>query len=198
MFMKQIFLFFVFSLAIAGVETSAQQSVRPNMLGQYELGKGVSIKSLYSGLGLAVDSRKTTASCFQSEEHGSLWFTTKADNPKTVGGILLSAFKNCVDKPVLSTTKDLLDWKTKEGIGLGNTKKDLLNTYGKPSRIDIVKGNDYRWIVSGDFKNGHYSGRPMPERGKEVIVFLEPDSVYVAEFGIDNGKIVWIFLAENE
>jgi len=197
MMMKQVCLFLVLSLTIPGVGTFAQP-VRPNTLGQYEVGRGVSIKSLYSGLGVTADPRKGVPSCFQSAEHGFLWFATKADNPKAVGGILLSAFKNCADKPVLSTAKDLQDWRTKEGIGLGNTKDDLLKAYGKPSRVDVVKGNDYRWIVSGDFKNGHYSSRPMPERGKEVIVFLEQDSVYVAEFGIDNGKVVWIFLSENE
>jgi hypothetical protein len=196
--LKRICLFLVFSMLFTGIDSSAQRAVKPKTLGPYEMGRNVSVKSLYLSLGITYDARKRLLSCFKSDESGFLWFSTLTDDPKMVGGILLSSFPNCVDKPILSTLDNLKGWKTKEGIGLGSSKGDVLKAYGKPARLDIVKGNDYRWIVSGDFKNGHYSSKPMPERGKEVIVFLEPDSVYVSEFGIDNDKVVWIFISENE
>jgi len=183
---------------ICRCEARAQAYVGPTQLGPYQIEKDFLVKTLFGVLGDPKIKNNRGVSCFQSGNEAYLWVSEMAHESKFVGSILLSDFPNCVRGPVQVTSEALRAWKTKEGVGLGSTKKNVLSTYGKPSRDDFVKGVDYRWIVDGDYRDGHYSSKPMPERGEEVLVYIGADTLDTAEFGISNGVVTWILLSENE
>jgi hypothetical protein len=176
----------------------AQTYAGPKALGPYQIDKGFLNKTLFDILGKPKITSGKGVFCYQSADGVYLWVSEMAHESKFVGDILLSSFPNCVHSPVQVTSEIIREWKTKERIGLGSAKKDVLSRYGKPSRDDMVKGNDYRWIVDGDYHDGHSSSKPMPERGEEVLVYTGKDTLDTAEFGLRNGMVTWILLSENE
>jgi hypothetical protein len=123
----------------------------------------------------------------------------KAHEPERAGGVLLSDFCNCYRTTVRVTPENLYAWKTEEGIGLGSTQANVLETYGKPSRKSKIDGTSFRWVIKGDLVEGtHYSSDERPERGDSVLIYTNPDDLRTAEFGFRAGKVVWIFLSNNE
>lgn len=183
---------------MCGPSARAQAYAGPHALGSYEIGHKVLIRTLSSSLGKPIAPRSDAVLCYRSADLGHLWIKSAAGAPSRVGGVLLSDFPNCLDSPVMDTSGSLRQWKTTEGIGLGSTTQSVLAAYGKPSRNDLIKGVAYRWVVYGDYHNGRYSAKSMPERGDEVLVYLGADVLSTAEFGLRNGRVVWIFLSEDE
>jgi len=93
----------------------------------------------------------------------------------------------------------LAAWKTKKGIGLSSTADEVRNAYGKPSKEDKIEGTKYRWVIHGDRTDNHYTDKKRPELGDAVLVYQgAPDDLRIAEFGIREGKVVWISLSKNE
>jgi hypothetical protein len=121
-----------------------------------------------------------------------------AEERRFVGSIFLSVFANCVRSSVHVTPESIAKWKTKEGIGLGNTKQDVFRIYGKPSEDNVIKGNSYQSIIVGGFQSGIYTVKPKPDIGDEVFEYTETDSLMTAEFGFRKGIIIWISISENE
>ncbi len=191
----------VFALTCAmtyGVVALSQTYTGPKALGPYQIGTRLTVKMLLGRLGKPAANVGKRVLCFKLENGDYLWISKMAEERKLVGSILLSDFPNCIASPVNITSAVIRDWKTKEGIGLGSKKEDVLKTYGKPSSDDKITGNKYRWIVDGDYQNDHYTIKHPPDRGEEVLYYDSPDSLFVAAFGLHNGIVTWIYFSEDE
>jgi hypothetical protein len=140
--------------------------------------------------------------CIRSTDGTYMWVERMgmetAEERRFVGSIFLSIFANCVRSPVHVSPESIAKWKTKEGIGLGRTKQDVLKTYGKPSEDNLIKGDLYRGVIVGDYQNDHFTIKPKPDIGDEVFEYTEKDSLLTAEFGFRKGIIIWISISENE
>jgi hypothetical protein len=122
-----------------------------------------------------------------------------AYDSKVAGTVTVSNFPNCVHQSVKVTSEDFAAWKTENGIGLSSTADDVRKAYGKPSKEDKIEGTKYRWVIHGDRTNSHYTAERKPELGDTVLVYQgASDDLRAAEFGIREGKVVWISLSKNE
>ncbi|MGA2085621.1 MAG: hypothetical protein ABSG60_08895 [Terracidiphilus sp.] len=146
-------------------------------------------------------TKMTSPICFRSTDGTYMWIermgVDTSEERALVGRVLLSIFPNCVRNPVIETQEAIGKWKTKEGIGLGSTKQDVLRTYGKPSEDNLIKGDLYRGIIVGDFRNGHYTIKPKPDIGEEVLEYSATDTLLSAGFGLHNGIVIWVVISEN-
>lgn len=123
----------------------------------------------------------------------------EAHDANVAGGVLLSNFPNCLDRNVSITTDNLASWATEKGIAIGASADEVDKVYGPPSQRNRVAGVDYRWVIHGDFKSGHYTDVKRPEIGDTVMVYMGgSNDLRTAEFGIRDGRVVWIFLSKNE
>jgi hypothetical protein len=178
-----------------------QNYVGPNDLGPFRIDKDVAVKVLFDRLGQPSSMTGDTF-CYQSKEGNAFLAVTRmteAYDPKVAGTVTLSKFPNCVRESVPVTLEDLAAWKTEGGIGLSSTADDVRNAYGKPLKEDKIEGTKYRWVIHGDRTNNHYTGEKRPELGDTVLVYQGPSSdLRIAEFGIREGKVVWISLSKNE
>jgi len=193
---------FLFLLLFSSAALTAQQTYSGAIaLGPFRIDRDVSVKSLFDRLGrpsnLAADSF-----CYQSEDGKAFLVLTRmveAYDPKIAGVMTLSGFRNCTDRRPQTTSDEVIAWKTEKGIGLGSNAEDVEKAYGKPSEKDKIEGTKYRWVIHGDFRNGHYSTDERPELGDAVLVYRGgADDLRTSEFGILNGKVVWIVLSKNE
>jgi hypothetical protein len=134
--------------------------------------------------------------CFESEDHKVfVWFDTLAHHDSLVGDVLIGGSANCLDHTVNAVPSESLLWKTRQGITVGSTVDDVLDAYGKPSSEEKVSGNSYWWIIHG--------AAPKPvkaaERGSSVLVYRgDSTDLRTAQFGVREGRVVWIFLSCNE
>ncbi|MBZ5534483.1 MAG: hypothetical protein LAO31_00890 [Acidobacteriia bacterium] len=122
----------------------------PNALGPFRIDKDISMNSLSEKLDRPPKVARDTF-CYQSEDGRAYLVLTRmveVYDDKIAGDVLLSDFRNCIDRRVQLTSEDLLAWKTEKGIGLGNSSEDVIKAYGKPSWVDRV-GTDYRTIIQG-------------------------------------------------
>ncbi|MBZ5535305.1 MAG: hypothetical protein LAO31_05055 [Acidobacteriia bacterium] len=193
----------VLALALLGVGDAGKQVYTgPNALGPFRIDRDISMNSLFEKLGRPPKVARDTF-CYQSKDsHAFLVLTRMVEvyDDKIAGDVILSDFRNCIDRPVQVTEEALLTWKTEDGIGLGSTAQDVLTAYGRPSREDKIEGAGYRWVVQGDYdiERNRYSTRKRAEIGDKVLVYTSPHDLLTAEFGIRNGKVVWILLSKNE
>jgi len=192
----------LFLLVFSSAVLTAQQTYSgATALGPFRIDQDVSVKSLFDRLGrpskLAGD-----VFCYQSEDGKAFVVLTRmveAYNPKIAGVVTLSEFRNCTDRRPQTTEDELIMWKTEKGIGLGSNAEDVVKAYGKPSERDKIEGTKYRWVIHGDFRNGHYAKDDRPELGDAVLVYRGgADDLRTSEFGIRDGKVVWISLSKNE
>jgi hypothetical protein len=96
--------------------------------------------------------------------------------------------------PVQETNQDLRAWKTREGIGLGSREEDVARGYGAPSHEWNVDSKTYRIVIRG-FREGD----KRPAIGSKRLSYSgDTENNYVAEFGIRQGKVSWIFLSQND
>ena len=188
-------------LFVATICAAGQEYAGPNALGPFRLDKDVTMRALFDRLG---EPSSTTGDvfCFQSKDgKGFLVLTRMAEvyNTKVAGTVTLSGFRNCFNKTLTTTTVDLAAWKTSQGIGLGSTAEEVRKTFGKPSKEDKIEGRKYRWVIHGDRKNNHYTDERRPEIGDTVLVYQgSSEDLRIAEFGIREGKVVWISISKNE
>lgn len=187
---------------IGAAYAAGQEYAGPNALGPFRIDKDVSMRNLFERLGRPSSAATGDAFCYQSKDSEFFLILTRmadAYDRKIVGDMTLSNFCNCVDQRITATPDDLAAWKTERGIGIGNTADDVRKAYGKPSKEDKIDGSKYRWVIHGDFKGGHYSKQKRPELGDTVLVYQgASDDLRIAEFGIREGKVVWISLSKNE
>jgi len=194
----------LFSLLLfsSAVLIAAQQTYAGAMaLGPFRIDRDVSMKSLFDRLGQPSNVAGDVF-CYQSEDGKAFLVLTRmveAYDQKIAGVVTLSGFRNCTDRRPQTTSDELTMWKTDKGIGLGSSVEDVRKAYGKPSEEDKIEGTKYRWVIHGDFKNGHYSEDAKPELGEAVLVYRGgADDLRTSDFGIRNGKVVWIVLSKNE
>ena len=140
--------------------------------------------------------------CFHSTDGTYMWIERMgmetAEERRFVGRLLLSIFPNCVRDPVHVTREEVGKWKTREGIGLGSTKRNVITTYGKPSEDNPIKGDSYLSIIVGGFQGSEFTVKPRPDIGDEVLEYTEEGSLLNAEFGIRRGIVVWLAISKNE
>jgi hypothetical protein len=192
----------LFLLLFSPALLTAQQTYAGAMtLGPFRIDRDVSMKNLFDRLGRP-SSVAGDVFCYQSEDGKVFLVLTRMaedSGSKTSGVATLSSFRNCTDRRPQTTPDELMMWKTDKGIGLGSTAEDVQKAYGKPSGKDRIEGTKYRWVIHGDFRNGHYSDDHRPELGDAVLVYRGgTDDLRTSEFGIRNGKVVWIVLSKNE
>lgn len=191
----------VFLIVVAGGFAESQNYVGPNALGPVRIDKDVSMGNLFERLGRP-SSTAGDVFCYKSQDGKGFLTLTRmvaAYDSKVVGTATLSSFRNCVKETVQSTSDDLAAWKTEKGVGLSSTADDVRKAYGNPSREDRIEGTKYRWVIHGDRVNSHYTTKKRPELGDEVLIYQgASDDLRIAEFGIRDGKVVWISLSRNE
>jgi len=201
--MKNILLTLLFS--ITGV--SAQEYSGPKCLGSYCMNRNASTRSMFNRIGVQRQSAPNLY-CYV-EENGAafLYFEAIDSEPHIVGDVFLSPSPNCAHMRVHRTSAELRSWKTREGIGLGSAEADVLKAYGNPtSNIMITAGSQgarsqtdtpdsISMLRIRGFRTGDRSlvaDRRLFYRSENV------DDPSAAEFGIHDGKVVWIFLSDNE
>jgi len=199
--MPRSFLVLVALLAIAAGSVKGQDYAGPPALGPFRVDRDVSVDSLFQRLGRPSSTAENHL-CYRSSDGTAFLVLTRMTEdygPKIAGGVVLSTFRNCVNRLVTVTPDDLAAWKTAKGIGLSSTADDVRKAYGTPLRVDKVEGDDYRRVIYGDFVDNHYVKVKRPELGDTVLVYgRAPDDLRIAEFGIREGRVVWIFLSKNE
>jgi hypothetical protein len=133
--------------------------------------------------------------CFGSaDDKAYIWIDKMAHSPAKAGSVFVSRFRNCFGQPLKTTPIDPTKWRTEKGIGIESTSEELLKAYGKPRTIEKVVLGIGPLIVGAD---GSAGGRP--EYGQSIWSYPgADDDVRGAQFGIREGRIVWIFLTHNE
>jgi hypothetical protein len=194
-----LLLLLLFSSAVL----NAQQRYAGAMaLGPFRIDRDIPMKSLFDRLGRPSNVAGDVF-CYQSEDGKAFLVLTRmveAYDPKIAGVVTLSGFRNCIDKRPQTTPDELKAWKTDKGIGLGSDAEDVRKAYGKPSEEDKIEGTKYRWVIHGEFQGtAIYSKDGRPELGDAVLVYRGgADDLRTSEFGVRNGKVVWIVLSKNE
>src|SRR5208283_2305610 len=195
--MPRSFHILVAILSIAASTAKGENYAGPPALGPFRVDTDVSMNSLFQKLGRP-SSTTGDNFCYRSSDGKTFLVLTRMTEDydrKIAGDVTLSSFRNCVNRPVTVTADDLAAWKTEKGIGLSSTADDVRKAYGIPSSVDKIQGDDYRWVIYGDFIDNHYAKVKRPELGDTVLVYgRAPDDLRTAEFGIREGKVVWIFL----
>jgi len=181
----------------------AQQTYAGRMdLGPFRIDRDISLESLFDRLGRS-SSLAGDVFCYQSEDGKTFLAITRMVapyEPKLAGVVTLSGFSNCTGARPQITPDELTMWKTDKGIGLGSNVEDVRKAYGKPSQEDKIEGTKYRWVIHGDFRDGHYLKDERPELGEAVLVYRggATDDFRTSSFGISNRKVVWIVLSKHE
>lgn len=172
--------------AAAGVYTG------PMGLGGFRLEQPV----LFSRLSREIGGREASSelSCYSlPNAAGYLWIERRTAHPNEVGSILLSRFRNC-ERQVTKTVAPENAWRTPEGIGLGATLPDVVAAYHQPSKSEPIRGYAFQWIIHGLGKGG--ARRPI---GDKVLIYdAGIDQLWIAEFGFDRDRLIWLLLSKNE
>lgn len=181
---------------LGGGDAGKQVYTGPNALGPFRIDRDISMNSLFEKLGRPPKLARDTF-CYQSKDGRAYLALTRMDavyDDKIAGAVLLSDFRNCVDRPVQPTSEDLMSWKTEKGIGLGSSTEEVIRAYGKPSSVDRL-GTDYRGIIRGTPEQS----RKRPELGTTIMNYTGASGDLRAAFlGIRDGKVAWISLSTTE
>jgi hypothetical protein len=111
----------------------------------------------------------------------------------------LSRSANCSKRNVQITSADIAHWKTEKGIGLFSPESAVVDAYGPPTSTLEVNDLTCGLTIYGDREgsSGYSSSKAGP--GCTVLVYKgTPEELSTAEFGIKQGKVVWIMLSQNE
>jgi hypothetical protein len=194
----------------AGEKTlPAKAHTGPKCLGLYCVGGNVLVVTLFKQLGSIPQTRDDGTYCYQTRDKQTFaYIETIGPEPTKVGDVFLSDFPNCLRLPIKNTAFSLGSWKTKEGIGLGSTKQEVLKAYGKPSKVTVYQPADqnpdspksfltlYQLII-----RGYEKGDKVEGTGDERFFYnneANEDDFRASEFGIRNGKVSYIWLSNNE
>lgn len=193
---------FVLVLVVLAAGGYAERAYNgPNSLGLFRIDQDTLVQSLLKKLGRPSSATRDTF-CYQSQK-GDVYLTitrmVPAYDSRVAGAVTLSNFRNCVNRPTQVTLNDLSAWKTEAGIGISSGADDVRNAYGKPSREDKVEGGKYSWVITGSRSAPKKLIQGRPELGAYVLIYEGGrDDLRIAEFGIRDEKVVWIFLSKNE
>ncbi len=185
--------------ALSSASAKGRAYYGPSNLGPFRIDRDVSMRSLFDRLGIPAKKARDSF-CYRSQQSDTFLILTRmADSydERVAGGITISDFPNCLDLPVQITNDDLAGWKTEKGIGIGSTRGEVVAAYGKPSFVEAITGNDFRGLIRGS-SPGH-SGVARRKIGDTSLNYRGADDELKSTFfGIRDGKVVWIFMSDNE
>lgn len=175
---------------------TAQVYSGPKQLGSFHIDRNTSTNLLFKELGHT--GRKENVYCYRtSDRKAFLRFEPIHTEMEHVGYVFLSDFPNCKRVPI-SISNDFRKWETGEGIGLGSSETQVLKVYGTPSakkKLDLSDSNR----VSGHIIRGYRPGDKLPHLADYALFYSgNSDDLSAAEFGIRDGRVVWIWLSQNE
>jgi len=187
---------------ILGATICAQtpQYTGPHALGPFRIDKEVSMTSLFARLG-SPSSTKGETFCYRSARGLYLALTRMSDvyDDKVAGAVTLSRSRDCVAHAVHVTPDDLTAWKTEKGIGLGSTEEQVQEAYDRPTTVVSLDGTNYSSIDYGDFTGLDQPPKNPPDLGTKALIYRAgPNDLSHAEFGIKDGRVVWISLSYRE
>ena len=156
--------------------------------------------SLFARLGRPPSTRGETF-CYRSARGVYLALTRMSDvyDDKVAGAVTLSRSRDCVMHAVHDTTDDLSLWRTEKGIGLGSTEEQVQEAYDRPTTVVSIEATDYSAIDYGDFAGIDQPPKNPPDVGTKALIYRGgPNDLSHAEFGIKDGRVVWISLSYRE
>ena len=182
-------------------QAAQQKYLGPENLGPFSTELNVSARQLFQRLGSpAARGSEFEPYCYASRDGKAfLYVETEHSEPSRIVAVFLSDFPNCLHRRVKSTAENLRNWRTREGIGLGSPKKDVLRAYGKPSSEDKIDPKDEQYV--GSLIRGYKRGDRIRQIGDMSVFYsagVGSDDLRAAEFGIRNGKVSWISLSNSE
>ena len=182
---------------VSFIEVENSAFVGPDCLGPFCTYGDVSLDSLLRYLGLPAQKVAPSVECFQSQDSGaSLHFATDVEETSGIADFLLSEFPNCVHKRKGLTTRNLRDWKTPEGIGLGSSEAEVVKAYGAPTatkKLDAQKPI----VEAKGLVAGYRTGDTRSNVGEKLLIY-GPRELQQLDFGIRNGKVSYIWLKESD
>lgn len=163
----------------------------PNRLGPYRINPNTPLNQLFRVLGRPA---RPAAGYFCYHNGGAyLWLEPKAHFPRLAGELLLSSFPNCRGESVVTTSVPIGTWRTPQGIGLGSRQATILRVYGLPAYRGSVQSND-------PGINRTQPGLANPELGRPLQQWIYNSSgdLRGVKFGLAHGRVVFIFIGNNE
>jgi hypothetical protein len=186
---------------MGAIYAHAQDYTGPKNLGPFRIDKDVSMNSLFARLGRP-SSTKAETFCYRSADRKVFLTLTRMSavyDETVAASVTLSSFRNCINRTVQITPDNLAGWKTDKGVGLASTEEQVEKAYGTPSKVDSIEGTNYGWVIYGDLANTDHPPEQRPELGSKVLVYQgAANDLSTAEFGIKEGRVVWISLSYNE
>jgi hypothetical protein len=190
----------IFILFAAGF-ARAQQYTGPQSLGPFHIDKEVSMNSLLVRLGRPASAKAETF-CYRSASGNVFLSLTRMSDvydDKVAAAVTLSSSRDCVNHPVLVTQDDIARWKTDKGIGLGSSEEQVQEAYDRPSTVVSIDGTNYGSIDYGDLASSdHPPSKPLEIGTKALVYRGATNDLSLAEFGIKDGRVVWISLSYRE
>jgi hypothetical protein len=201
----------VVAIVVAVAAVTPPKYAGPGCLGPFCLRDRVTDRQLFDRIGKANQPNGQSLYCYEASQDGTfLYFETVTSEPHVVGDVFLSLSSNCMHMQVRKASASLKEWKTTEGIGLGSTEKDVLKAYGAPTaRITINQDNSASQAPGADTQESiarlRIRGFRAGDRASKLAehrLFYGPapnsDDLRTAEFGINDGRVCWIFLSRND
>lgn len=190
----------ILTLVVTSVAQTQHYS-GPQSLGPFHIDKEVKMNSLLARLGRPLSTKGETF-CYHSA-HGNVFLslTRMSDvyDDSVAAAVTLSSSRDCVARPVHVTQDDLAAWKTEKGIGLGSTEEQVQEAYDRPSTVVSLEGTNYDSIDYGDLASSDHPPAKPPEIGTKALIYRgAADDLSLAEFGIKDGRVVWISLSYRE
>jgi hypothetical protein len=183
---------------VRSIELQNEAFAGPECIGPSCMHGGSSLCSVLAQLGSPAQKPLPSGLyCYQSQsDEGFLYLVTGHEHePPQIEAVSLSDFPYCAHKPETSTRSDLHAWKTPEGIGLGGSEEDVLRTYGKPSKV--AKPGSKTASEYAELIRGYKKGDRLPDMGEKTLLY-DARELGGAEFGIRDGKVLYIWISNEE
>jgi hypothetical protein len=179
----------------------AQTYTGPKNLGPFRIDKDVSMNSLFARLGRP-SSTKADTFCYRSADLKAFLTVTRMSavyDETIAASVTLSSSRTCINRTVQITPDELAAWKTDKGVGLTNTEEQVEKAYGTPSKVVSTDGADYGGVIYGNITSSDHPSGERPELGSKALIYQgAANDLSLAEFGIKDGRVVWISLSYNE
>jgi len=167
----------------------------PRVLGPFVVDDyNLPLQRLLNELGQPASLKANTVCYGSTDGKTYVWIDRMGHSPDKAGTVFLSGFRNCFGQPLKTTPIDPMRWRTEKGIGIGSASEELAKAYGKPRAIEKIVGGLGPLIIGA---GGPTGGRT--QYGQSIWSYPGgDDDARGAQFGIREGKIVWIFVTHNE
>jgi hypothetical protein len=176
---------------VSEIALSSQDYSGPQCLGAFCLNRSASLRSLTKELESAPGNRST---CYAgTTAKAFLRLEPDPEASSQIDRVVVSDFPTCNGRGAQSAQDDTLNWKTKEGIGLGSTYEDVLEKYGKPSSESKLDSASYKDLMKGLKRKSMDS-----ELVEKTLSYRGQDDLRSADFGIKNGKVSYLWLSDRE